>query len=156
MSDLSYIIRVTGAAKPVVKRQGNDLDFQRRTAMAIDVLGSGSMLPIGMIVAYPKGLNAPPGWLLCDGSEIGRASFPALFALIGTTYGTGDGTTTFNIPDFRAAAPVPDPAPPSQPIVGGAVTGPPPGGSDPGGVNPPGGGIVVGGRPPLGPEFTPL
>lgn len=41
------------------------------------------------------------GWLLCDGSEVLRENFSALFDAIGTAYGAGNGTTTFNIPDFR-------------------------------------------------------
>lgn len=41
------------------------------------------------------------GWLYADGREVSRASYPALFLAIGTTYGSGDGSTTFAIPDFR-------------------------------------------------------
>ena len=45
--------------------------------------------------------NVPNGWLLCNGAGISRTTFSNLFAEIGTTYGTGDGSTTFNIPDLR-------------------------------------------------------
>lgn len=46
--------------------------------------------------------GAPPrGWLWCAGQAVSRADYPALFAAIGTTYGSGNGTTTFNVPDFR-------------------------------------------------------
>jgi microcystin-dependent protein len=45
--------------------------------------------------------NAPAGWLLCDGSAISRTTYAALFNAIGTTYGAGDGSTTFGIPDYR-------------------------------------------------------
>lgn len=44
---------------------------------------------------------APTGWLLCDGSPVLRASYPGLFGVIGSTYGAGDGATTFNVPDYR-------------------------------------------------------
>ncbi|WP_052051856.1 phage tail protein [Chromobacterium haemolyticum] len=44
---------------------------------------------------------APPGWLKCDGSLASRSTYPGLFATIGTTYGAGDGATTFNLPDLR-------------------------------------------------------
>lgn len=43
----------------------------------------------------------PPGWLKCDGSPISRSTYPGLFAVIGTIYGAGDGSTTFNLPDLR-------------------------------------------------------
>ena len=49
---------------------------------------------------------APTGWLLCDGSAISRTTYSALFALLSTTYGVGDGTTTFNLPDFRGRSPL--------------------------------------------------
>jgi microcystin-dependent protein len=45
--------------------------------------------------------SLPTGWLLCDGSAVSRTSYAGLFSAIGTTYGTGDGTTTFNLPDCR-------------------------------------------------------
>ena len=45
--------------------------------------------------------SAPTGWLLCDGSAVSRSTYATLFALIGTTYGAGDGSTTFNVPDMR-------------------------------------------------------
>ncbi|MCD5360700.1 tail fiber protein [Chromobacterium aquaticum] len=44
---------------------------------------------------------APPGWLKCDGSLVSRSTYPGLFAVIGTTYGAGDGSTTFKLPDLR-------------------------------------------------------
>lgn len=47
------------------------------------------------------GATAPAGWLFCAGQAISRATYAALFAAIGTAYGAGDGTTTFNVPDFR-------------------------------------------------------
>ncbi|CAB4125815.1 Phage tail collar domain containing protein [uncultured Caudovirales phage] len=49
-----------------------------------------------------SGAVAPANHLICDGSPISRTSYPALFNKIGTTYGTGNGSTTFNLPDFRA------------------------------------------------------
>lgn len=44
---------------------------------------------------------AESGWLICDGAAVSRSTYSALFAKIGTTYGVGDGSTTFNLPDFR-------------------------------------------------------
>jgi microcystin-dependent protein len=54
----------------------------------------------GVIVAYGSS-TAPTGWLSCDGSAVSRSTYANLFAIIGTTYGTGDGSTTFNLPDSR-------------------------------------------------------
>jgi len=48
---------------------------------------------------------APAGWLLCDGAAYSRLAYADLFAAIGTTWGIGNGTTTFNVPDFREGSP---------------------------------------------------
>ena len=45
--------------------------------------------------------TAPDNWMLCQGQAISRTIYAQLFAIIGTTYGSGDGTTTFNLPDFK-------------------------------------------------------
>lgn len=52
-------------------------------------------------VADFAGSAAPTGWLLCDGSAVSRTTYADLFAEIGTTYGVGDGSTTFNLPDAQ-------------------------------------------------------
>jgi len=51
------------------------------------------------------GETIPDGFLLCDGSAVSRADYADLFAVVGTTYGSGDGTTTFNLPDMRGRVP---------------------------------------------------
>lgn len=56
-------------------------------------------LPVGTILPY-AGATAPAGFLLCDGSEISRTTYAALFATIGTTFGAGNGSTTFNLPNL--------------------------------------------------------
>src|ERR1700746_593909 len=61
---------------------------------------AGESYPIGVIVPYTS-TTAPPTWMICDGSAISRATYPALFAICGTTFGAGDGSTTFNLPDLR-------------------------------------------------------
>lgn len=61
--------------------------------------------PTGTILMWPTS-SAPTGYLLCNGSAISRSTYAALFAVIGTTYGTGDGSTTFNLPDLRGRVPV--------------------------------------------------
>lgn len=52
------------------------------------------------------GSSAPTDWLLCDGSAVSRSTYAALFAITSTTYGAGDGSTTFNLPDLRSRLPV--------------------------------------------------
>ena len=59
------------------------------------------VIPTGIQLPY-GGAAAPAGWLPCDGSAISRTTYAALFAVIGTTYGPGDGSTTFNVPDKRS------------------------------------------------------
>jgi microcystin-dependent protein len=56
--------------------------------------------PVGTVLAV-AGALVPPGYLACDGSAVDRASYALLFAAIGTSFGGGDGTTTFNLPDAR-------------------------------------------------------
>ena len=55
--------------------------------------------PVGAVMPY-AGSTPPDGWLLCDGSEISRTNYARLFSVIGTTYGAGDGNSSFNLPDF--------------------------------------------------------
>ncbi|MCI0527232.1 MAG: tail fiber protein, partial [Nitrospira sp.] len=62
-------------------------------------------IPTGAITMWPTG-TAPTNWLLCDGAAVSRTSFAELFALIGTTYGAGDGSTTFNLPNMKGRFPV--------------------------------------------------
>ena len=60
---------------------------------------AGDTLPIGSITPY-SGISTPSNWLLCDGREVSRETYSQLFAVIGTSYGAGDGSTTFNLPDL--------------------------------------------------------
>ena len=57
-------------------------------------------VPTGAIMAWITE-SAPDGWLLCDGGEVSRTTYAKLFSVISTTYGSGDGSTTFNVPDLR-------------------------------------------------------
>lgn len=61
--------------------------------------------PIGTIHSY-AGSTEPKHWLFCDGRELSRLEYKRLFDVIGTTYGEGNGSTTFNIPDLRGRIPV--------------------------------------------------
>lgn len=58
--------------------------------------------PVGTINAY-GGTTAPEGWMLCQGQAVSRTEYADLFAVIGTNFGAGDESTTFNLPDMREA-----------------------------------------------------
>jgi microcystin-dependent protein len=62
--------------------------------------GEGVARLVGEVVGY-AGPVAPTGWLMCEGQAVSRAIYAALFAVLGTQYGAGDGTNTFNLPDYR-------------------------------------------------------
>lgn len=70
-------------------------------AISADVLAA----PTGTIHIYAAAA-APTGWLICNGDPVSRSMYSQLFNLITTTYGSGDGSTTFNIPDLRGRAPI--------------------------------------------------
>lgn len=59
-----------------------------------------ALTPAGSLMPY-AGTTEPTGWLFCYGQAISRSTYAALFTAIGTTYGSGDGSTTFNVPDLR-------------------------------------------------------
>lgn len=59
----------------------------------------------GVVKVY-AGVTSPSGYLLCNGAAVSRTTYAALFAVCGTNYGVGDGSTTFNIPDLRTRVPV--------------------------------------------------
>ena len=67
--------------------------------------GGGDGTPAGNI-SMCGGSSAPTGWLLCDGSAVSRTTYADLFTAIGTTWGVGDGSTTFNLPDLRSRSPI--------------------------------------------------
>lgn len=64
-----------------------------------------ALTPVGAITAF-GGTSAPDGWVLCNGDQVSRVTYQGLFSIIGTTYGAGDGSTTFNLPDLRQRFPL--------------------------------------------------
>ena len=66
---------------------------------------SGGQVPAGSMTAY-AGLTVPPGFLLCDGAAVSRATYSALFTAIGVLWGIGDGSTTFNLPNMVRRVPM--------------------------------------------------
>ena len=65
--------------------------------------GAVGFMPVGVVVPF-AGSTSPAGWELCYGQAISRTTYAGLFATISTTYGSGDGSTTFNVPDLRGRA----------------------------------------------------
>lgn len=63
-------------------------------------LGVAGAVPVGSVTAF-AGATAPSGWLLCYGQTVSRTQYSGLFLVLGTTYGAGDGSTTFTLPDMR-------------------------------------------------------
>lgn len=72
---------------------------------AINAQVSGDTLPVGCIVPFTSDV-VPENWLLCNGQAVSRTDYDLLFSIIGTTYGVGDGSTTFNLPDLRGRVPL--------------------------------------------------
>jgi microcystin-dependent protein len=68
-------------------------------------INSVATVPTGALLDF-AGSTAPDGFLICNGAAVSRDTYATLFATIGTTYGVGDTTTTFNLPDFRGRASV--------------------------------------------------
>lgn len=89
-----------------VKGNGTSGLTAAATIPATDVTGLPAVsAPTGEVTMF-AGSSAPTGWLLCDGSAVSRTTYSALFAVVSTTYGTGDGSTTFNVPNLKGRAPV--------------------------------------------------
>lgn len=84
--------------------------IDKSTGDLIRVAGGGNDIlyadsPIGSIIPF-GGTTAPNGFLLCQGQAVSRTTYAELFAVIGTSFGSGDGSTTFNVPDLRESVPV--------------------------------------------------
>lgn len=87
----------TGAALAVTPDVLDDLPTQDQKAYLGAVTGTISMF---------SGASAPTGFLLCDGAEVSRTTYAALFAITSTTYGAGNGSTTFNVPNLQGRFPL--------------------------------------------------
>jgi microcystin-dependent protein len=64
-----------------------------------------AVIPVGTVIATARP-SAPTGYLLCEGQAVSRTKYANLFAAVSTTYGAGDGSTTFNLPDLRGRVPI--------------------------------------------------
>ena len=100
----SAVVKLTGAQTVAgVKTFGSSpvLPGDASTALqAVPKQQLDALLPAGAVSFFSMSY-APSGWLIADGSAVSRTAYAALFAAIGTTFGAGDGSTTFNLPDLR-------------------------------------------------------
>ncbi len=78
----------------------NTADDNKPVSTAVASYVNNAAAPIGSISAF-GGTSAPNGWMMCYGQAISRSTYSDLFTAIGTTYGSGDGSSTFNLPDLR-------------------------------------------------------
>lgn len=106
--DANTILAANTDDTPVALTISENTIVGRKTGGNIASLSIADILdmiyPKGIVSEY-AGSSAPAGWLMCDGSAISRATYSGLFAVIGETWGVGDGSTTFNVPDMRGATP---------------------------------------------------
>ena len=86
------------SGKYLSMRNDGELRYDGKRLLNADDLSG--MVPSGAVL-YFAGQTAPAGWLKANGAAVSRTAYAALFAAIGTTYGAGDGSTTFNLPDLR-------------------------------------------------------
>jgi microcystin-dependent protein len=99
-SEIGYVTSGTNAGK---FKMGNGITPWNELAFYASGGGGGSgvaAMPAGSIQPWPSD-TIPEGWLLCDGSAVSRETYSDLFAVIGTTYGIGDNSTTFNLPNIK-------------------------------------------------------
>ena len=86
------------SGKYLSMRNDGELRYDGKRLLNVDDLAG--MIPSGAVM-YFAGQTAPSGWLKANGAAVSRTTYAALFAAIGTTYGAGDGRSTFNLPDLR-------------------------------------------------------
>lgn len=90
---------------PTKTIDGVDLSALKAAFDALS-LRVASLIPVGTIMVWTKATPHESNWLVCDGSAVSRTTYADLFAAIGTTFGAGNGTTTFNLPDLRRRYPI--------------------------------------------------
>ncbi len=107
----TYAPRVSLASVPYAQHAQNADDATTLSGQtfadhnADDAAHPALHLPPGVLMPF-GGTSAPSGYLLCAGQAVSRTTYEHLFAAIGTTYGAGDGSTTFNLPDLRGRVPM--------------------------------------------------
>ncbi len=93
----AYVVNTKSGRILYLKHDGN-LTYDRNCVLT--EADAPSLIPSGAVMYFAR-TTAPDGWLKANGAAVSRTAYADLFAAIGTTYGTGDGRTTFNLPDLR-------------------------------------------------------
>ncbi|CAF1016145.1 unnamed protein product [Didymodactylos carnosus] len=109
MTDLTDHLQTAIIAKQLIADKANGAIIRTVNAIKLPVvsLNSRTMTFTGEIKLYTGNVTSIPKlWLLCDGTSLSRIEYQRLFSVIGTTYGAGDGSTKFNLPDFRGRFPM--------------------------------------------------
>jgi microcystin-dependent protein len=103
---ISFAKDVDGKAEAHLKDEdGNVIQLTTAGKIKKSYLEDNSFVPAGAYLPF-AGSTAPAGWLMCNGQAVSRTTYAALFAVCGTTYGVGDGTTTFNVPNMIGRVPI--------------------------------------------------
>lgn len=89
----------TPADNDIVLIEDSEDSYEKKKVRLSD-LGVSDIVPTGTVLDF-AGSTAPSGYLVCDGSAVSRTTYSALFTVISTTYGAGDGSTTFNVPNAK-------------------------------------------------------
>ncbi len=100
LSGASNKLSVNSANGNLYWSNGSGTPVQITDGTSLNAAAIANPLPVGGVMQY-AGTSAPTGWFLCNGAAVSRTTYADLFAVIGTLYGAGDGSTTFNIPDAR-------------------------------------------------------
>lgn len=95
--NMEYLLRNNTANNIIYDNSVSDLNANN-VQSAIDEVATGT--PPGAVLYFAR-QTAPTGWLLANGAAVSRTTYARLFEAVGTLYGTGDGSTTFNLPDLR-------------------------------------------------------
>lgn len=77
-----------------------------QTSVNNHIADTGIHVPVGVVLPWAGTPPAPTGWFHCNGQAISRTTYSALFGVIGTTFGVGDGSTTFNVPNLQGRLPL--------------------------------------------------
>jgi hypothetical protein len=105
MANLSTILKRDTAGRVVATGIADDAVTGAKiaddTISYTKIIPGYGLVPTGTIIAYAKNATPPGGWLQCNGAEISRTTYADLFAVIGETYGDGNNSTTFELPDLR-------------------------------------------------------